>query len=230
MAYSSNRSGRFGLYWQPVGGTAGAERLIESRNLMLPGSWTPDGRHILYAEFDPESRWDLWLLPLYGERTPRPFLKTPRDEWRPALSPDGRLVAYVSNESGERDVSKRWEVYVRSFDDPTARLRISTHGGGTDPVWGRDGRELVFREGSNLMAVAIETEPELAVGVPRAVFDGLADTEQAFDVAPDGSFVVVRQPPPGAAPALRVIQGFTRETRAPGAGGLRQPAFILTRS
>ena len=61
------------------------------------------------------------------------------------------------------------------------------------------------------MAVAIETEPELAVGSPRVVFDGLADTEQAFDVAPDGTFIVVRRPAPGAGPALNVIQGWTRE-------------------
>jgi hypothetical protein len=68
-----------------------------------------------------------------------------------------------------------------------------------------------FREGRNLMAVAIETEPELAVGAPRVVFDGLAYTEQAFDVAPDGTFIVVRRPPAGAGPALNVIQGWTRE-------------------
>ncbi len=205
LAYTSGREDAFLLVSKAATGGAVAESLVESQNLMVPGSWSPDGRLLLYAEFHPESRWDIWTVPVDEKQEPRPVLQTPFDERQPVFSPDGRHVAYVSNETGGRDTFQRWEVYVRAFDDPATKIRVSTGGGGGDPVWDRSGRELFYRVGSRLMAVPVETEPRLSTGPPRLVFDGLADVGWPFDVAADGTFLVVRDAGPRAL-HLNVIQ------------------------
>lgn len=172
IVFSSQRDGAFNLYRQEARGDASAERLTSSENVQFPGSWSPDGKQIAYAEFHPERRWDVWLLPLDGERKPVPFLQSPFDEFRPTFSPDGSLLAYVSNESGRWDESGRWEVFVRPLRQPALRVQASTGGGG-DPAWSPDGRRLYFRQGERLLSVAVEPLPELSAGEPRLELGGL---------------------------------------------------------
>ena len=94
------------------------------------------------------------MLPLEGERQPQPFLRTPFDEFAPMFSPDGRWLAYLSDESG------RLEVYVQPYPGPGGKWQISTEGG-AEPVWARDGQELFYRSinGDRMMAVEITTDP-----------------------------------------------------------------------
>jgi DNA-binding winged helix-turn-helix (wHTH) protein len=209
VAFTSNREGSFNLFWKAPRGDAPAERLTRGENLQFPSSWSPDGAWLAYSEFHPDTRWDIWMLPMDGDRKPVPFLQTEFDEFRPTFSPDGKLVAYVSNEGGRWDEHGRWEVYLRLRDDPGTRVQVSTEGGG-DPAWSEDGSTLFFRQGDRLFAASVGPERGTSVGELRIVFDDLrlpesVDMIPAYDVAPDGSFLAMRLAQPARSTALTVV-------------------------
>ena len=124
------------LFWKPADGSPAEERLTTSEYTQLPSSWSPDGEMLAFEEYHPSTGSDLWILPLKGDRKPRPFVRTQSDEGDAAFSPDGRWLAYVSNYSG------RYEIYVQPFPGPGGKWQISTEGG-TAPLWARNGRELI---------------------------------------------------------------------------------------
>jgi serine/threonine-protein kinase len=164
VAFSSYREGAAALFWAPADGSGAAERLLTAQHDQYPGSWTLDGRSLIYHEMNPTSGRDIWVLPLDEDRTPWPYLQESHEELSPRLSPDGRWLAYVSNESG------RHEVYVRAFPAPGSRWQVST-GGGTEPLWAPGGRELFYRSDNELMAAAIETEPTFRLLTREALFE-----------------------------------------------------------
>jgi Tol biopolymer transport system component len=125
---------------------------------------TSAGQFIIYDDGTLETNNDLMVLPLSGDRTPRPFLRTPFSETGARFSPDGKSVAYVSDDGG------RSQIYVRPFDGPGETQQIST-AGGTSPRWNRDGQELFYVAADDrLMAVAIKGTSPFAAGTPRALF------------------------------------------------------------
>ncbi len=154
IVFGSARTGALDLYQTRTNGSGGEERIVASDLAMAPSSWSPDGRFLLYTHIDPQSYTDLWVVPMAGDHTPSVFLQTPFREANCAFSPDGRWVAYQSNESG------RMEIYVRPFvppsppasaDKPGATVtpapsaagqwQVST-AGGIIPAWRPDGKEL----------------------------------------------------------------------------------------
>ena len=144
LTFSWAAAGPANLFWKMLAGGA-PERLATSDHIQLPGSWSADGRRLAFVERHPTTGRDLWLLD--EDRTVRPFLVSAYDETAPRFSPDGRLIAYVSNESG------RNEVYVRAYLDPSRKWQVS-NGGGTEPVWDRSGQELFFRAGDRMMVTS----------------------------------------------------------------------------
>jgi Tol biopolymer transport system component/tRNA A-37 threonylcarbamoyl transferase component Bud32 len=224
IVFDSNRTGHRDIY-EGSSSRAGEEvLLVASPQTKVATDWSADGRFLLYMGADPQTDWDLWVLPLEGDRpsttsrrpepaggrTPWVFLKTPFNERMGAFSPDGRWVAYQSNESG------RMEIYVRPFAGPAAsgaalRLRsgqaagaaggqwqIST-AGGIFPRWRRDGKELYYLGPNGVMMAAplTVTDSTLAPGVPVALFPtrivgGGVDNGQGrqYDVARDGRFLI----------------------------------------
>ena len=124
-----------------------------------PSSVSPDGRSLAFLRASAETSSDLYVLSLVGEPNPRPLLATPAYEGGPQFSPDGRWVAYVSNESGEM------EVYIRPFEGPDRKWQVSTQGG-TQPRWSKNGRELVYRNSTRMMAVSVSASPELTLSEP----------------------------------------------------------------
>jgi serine/threonine protein kinase/Tol biopolymer transport system component len=161
------------LYEKPVDGSKAEELLVKTDEEKQPSSWSPDGRYLLYSSYSPSSAtgWDLWVLPLEGGRKPVPFLMTQFSEINGHFSPDGRWVAYLSNESG------RFEVYVRPFSMNAAgtsaeqggKWQVST-GGGTGPRWRSDGRELYYRSpDGGVQAVEIATAPSFRAGIPHSL-------------------------------------------------------------
>ena len=187
--FSSNKSGVPNLAWTDALRQGPTERLAVSDNLRIPGSWSPDGPTLAFVEQTPATGRDIWLLRLGGDRAARPFVGSPADESAPRFSPDGRSLAYVSNETG------RTQVYVRSLTDPARTRPVSTDGG-TEPVWARDGSELFYRAGTKMMAVKIAAGAEMGVANPRSLFDGEFEkgTLDAanYDVTADHRFVMVQ--------------------------------------
>jgi serine/threonine-protein kinase len=156
VIFNSTQMGSAGIgtgniYWQASDGTGAAERITDSRNNQMPNAVSPDGTKLVFREDRINGGSDLMLLPLQGERRPQPLVQTPFMERNGDISPDGRWLAYESNESGQ------FEIYVRPFPNVNdGRWQVST-GGGTTPVWNRSGRELFYLTpgGQALMAAAI---------------------------------------------------------------------------
>jgi serine/threonine-protein kinase len=192
-----------------------------NKNEEWPTSFSPDGSALLvhggnYTDTSPANTGsDILVLSLRGERALRPFLQTKFWESDARFSPDGRWVAYNSNESG------RLEVFVRSFPGPGSKWQISTEGGG-DPRWSRSGRELFYRNGDKMMAVNVETKPTFRAGRPRILFEGRYSNRgfNPYDVAPDGTrFLMIKEDPAELGPAhVNVVLNWFEEVkrRVPG--------------
>jgi Tol biopolymer transport system component len=171
VAVMYSHSGRYDVYRVPVSGAGRPEPLVQSNAVFkVPLAWSPDGRYLVFSQNDEPTVWDLWLLPLAGDRKPVPYLRTPFNEMAAAISPDGRWLAYDSDETGVP------EIYVRSFPEPGEKHRVST-AGGTGAQWSRDGRELLiftssqlFYGGGPIFSVAVETTPTFKAGAPRLLF------------------------------------------------------------
>ena len=187
IAFSSNRAGVLNLFWSRLDGASTPERLAPSDTIQLPGSWSPDGRTLAFVERHSVTGRDIWMLPLTGDHKPSPFLNAAFDESAPRFSPDGRLLAYVSNETG------RNEVYVRFLADPSRVQRVSA-AGGTEPAWGFSARELFYRLGDQMMSVKLgpRDEPLGSQVLFRGNFEpGTLDLTN-YDVMPDAQrFVMV---------------------------------------
>jgi Tol biopolymer transport system component len=190
--FDSDRKGSRNFYLKAADGTGSEELLLESAQNKCANSWSPDGRFLLYRSQEPKTGYDLWVLPLDGDKKPFVFLSTPFEERTGEFSPDGKWVAYQSTESG------RYEIYVRPFPGPGGQWQVSTSGG-IQPRWRRDGRELYYiAPDGTLMAAAVAANgAAFEPGVPMALFrpriwGGGTNTgsRQQYDVAADGRFLV----------------------------------------
>jgi len=200
------------IFWMPSDGSGAPDRVTTSQNAQWPGSWSPDGRRLAFTEADPTTGYDIWVLTIEGERKAQPFLQTPSNESAPMFAPDGRWLAYASDETGRK------EIYVRPFPGPGGKYQISTEGG-TEPVWARSGRELFYRNGDKMMAVAVETKPVFAAAKPRLLFEApyepalytfLAD----YDVSPDGKrFLMVKASEGESVAQINVVLNWSDELR-----------------
>ena len=164
IAFASVREGPPVIYQKPSGGQ-GQEELLLKGGDNHPTDWSSDGRTIVYEVLDAKTKNDLWLLSPSGERKSVPFLQSPFNETGGRISPDGRWMAYTSDESG------REEIYVTSYPEPRGKWRISAEGG-TQAEWRHDGRELFYRAPDRkLMAVPINSGTTLDAGRPQALFE-----------------------------------------------------------
>jgi Tol biopolymer transport system component len=169
------------LYRKPVDG--GAEVTItESETLKWPTSWSPDSKYLLYDNLTVHNRYDVWMVSAKGGEAPRALVSSPYDDRHGQFSPDGRWLAYSSNQSG------RWEVYVQGLDN-SARWQVSSQGG-EQPRWRADGAELYYLSLSGkLMAVPVRLSPVFQSGAPAALFDSGVPayvTGLKYDVSPNG--------------------------------------------
>jgi serine/threonine-protein kinase len=168
IAFSSDREGPPTVFRKRTDGTGAAERLHEpgAVSFAAPLTWSPDGKVIILMTVGDKTADDLYFLHLEGEEPLEPFLVTPFSEDSPAFSPDGRWIAYVSNETG------RPEIYVSSYPLGAGKWQISDSLGG-QPRWSRDGRELFFRSAEGVMSVEVDGRGESFIaGRPRPLFTG----------------------------------------------------------
>jgi Tol biopolymer transport system component len=210
VVFNSSRKGRYDLYQKASSGAGAEEELLVDSRDKYPIDWSPDGRFILFGVGATGATADLWVLPLFGDRKPFPFLQTPFGEVPGRFSPDSRWIAYGSDESG------RSEVYVAPFpgrgETPGSKWQISTTGG-TQPRWRSDGKEIFYlAPDKRLMAAAVNGQNSaFEVGAVRALFDTRAPStinpRSAYDVSPDGRRFLVNTLADGdaAAPITLVV-------------------------
>jgi Tol biopolymer transport system component len=212
VAYTFSSTGVAGhIYVRAANGVGDPTPLVTSGHPAHPNGWSPDGRFLLYDSHVPGRAQDLLLVGREGGE-PVALLDTAADESYGLFSPNGRWIAYRSNEAGGN------EIYVRDFvSDPapafgTRRVQISVNGG-DKPRWSKDGKSLFYFEGTTLMQVSIDTETaaSVEVGSPKRLFDIRLKAASPYDVLPDGTFVMNRLIDTGPAPAtpVRIVVNWT---------------------
>jgi eukaryotic-like serine/threonine-protein kinase len=189
IVFGSDRGGSPDLYEKSTRGQAAENLIFHTDDNKYATSWSRDGRYIAFTRLSPKTNLDVWALPMFGDRKPIAISNGPFAESLAMFSSDGRHVAYVSNESG------REEIYVQTFPEAGGRWQVST-GGGTDPSWRGDGKELFYRAlDQKLMAVDIQTAGEFQAGIPKALFAASVVqgvTRNRYSPSPDGQrFVFV---------------------------------------
>jgi serine/threonine-protein kinase len=210
VVYRGTRKGFRNLFWRAVDGGDNEEQLTQGENNQTPGTWSLDGRELIFSDADRTTGFDLWSMSL-GDRKQKVLLQTQSNEWNPHLSPDGRWLAYASNESG------RPEVWVQPFPALNTKRRISTEGG-LEPAWSRDGRELFYRNGNKMMSVQIAAGSAFSASPPRLLFEKpfqfSATANTGYDVGKDGRFLMV-QPTASNEPDadFRVVLNWFEELR-----------------
>jgi eukaryotic-like serine/threonine-protein kinase len=204
-----------GIFRKASDGSGTEERTLDFDFHPHVSSWSPDGRTLVYTEFDPAFSGDIWVMTLGQKAEKRPWLRTPFNERAGRFSPDGRWLVYVSNESG------RDEIYVQPFPGPGGKWQISVSGG-TEPVWSRDGKEIFYLSGRKMMSVPVSAGTTFSAEIPHALFEGsfvpTRRGEAAHDVSPDGRrFLMVRRDEQMISNHLNVVLNFSQELtrRAP---------------
>jgi Tol biopolymer transport system component len=186
VAFISTRNGATSIYQKPSNGSSPEETLVSSGELKYNPHWSPDGEYIIYSQLNPKTNVDLYLLSLSGEKKSTSLLQTSFIEAQGRFSPNGRWIAYISNETGQ------FEVYVQSFPITGAKIPISI-GGGSQPLWRADGRELYYYASDrNIVAVEVNSDgPTFKVGEARPLFEiRVASIDQSF---PGNGYYTVTQ-------------------------------------
>jgi Tol biopolymer transport system component len=210
IAFGSHRNGKWGLYLKVADYSRMEELLLESDSVLAPMSWSPDGKTLVYWTSTTKTGGDIMAIPVMGDHKPAVIVQTPADERNPQVSPDGKWLAYSSNETG------RSEVYIRQFPEGPAKIQVSVNGG-VYPRWKHDGRELYFL---NLISLGEMMASEIRVNgtsvqreVPKSLFQSVFVTSQhaagqynAYAVTTTGQrFLIPQYENPGALYTSAVI-------------------------
>jgi serine/threonine protein kinase/Tol biopolymer transport system component len=206
---SANRTGTGNQIYQKSSSGVGNDEVVSPEDAGgIPVDWTSDNKYIVYSRFMPRGAGnDTWLLPLLGDRKPKPFLQSPFDKVLAQVSPDSRWIAYTTNESGT------FQIFVQSFPDPNGGKWQISADGGVEPKWRRDGRELYYIAfDGKLMAVPLKVDRTFEADKPVPLFQtGLTvnrtrpDRDRRYDVTRDGRFLFVMPGRVTAAPITVLV-------------------------
>jgi Tol biopolymer transport system component len=210
IIFDTTREGRQNLYQKSSSGVDSEKPILQSQRTSYPTDWSLDGRFVLYGVFDASTNLELWALPASGDRKPIPFIKTTFGVSHGQFSPDGRWVAYSSNESG------KWEIYVAPFPGPGGNWKVSI-AGGSEPRWRRDGKELFYLAPDGvLMSANVKEGPTFDADVAKPLFqthrrEGISSVDLfSYDVSADGQrFLVNTDVGEVTSPPLTVVLDWT---------------------
>ncbi len=203
MFQSEQPGGESGLVRQPFDGSRPQERLTNHTRTQFPDSWSQDGRYVVFTHHSGTGASDIAILPMEGDPEPKFILAAEFQECCSVISPDGKWLAYVSNQLGP------FNVYVSPFPEPNVKWLISKEEeGGGQPIWSPDGKELFYRSGNRMMVVSIQVRDQaLNAGSPRVLFEESYVSHsdppgiQYYDISPDGNrFLMMRE---GDSPAAQ---------------------------
>ena len=214
VLYSSAKDGPYDIFWRAVDGTTSEEPVLVDRVDKWPFAVSPNGVTLVYRRSrESETGSDVWLLPLASDEGPSPLLESVHTKGNVVISPDGKWLAYQSDESG------RVEIYVQGFPSAERRDQIS-NAGGSNPLWAPSGRELFYRNGNEMLVVEIETEEGFRPGRPRVLFEKeleFAGSFRNYDISsnrPDGErFIMVQIPPSTEHGQLEVVFNWFEELK-----------------
>jgi Tol biopolymer transport system component len=209
IVYTANPNGQLDLFVKNANGAGEAQSLVESIVQMFASDWSPDGNNLAVTAVDPGGKTtaDIWIVPLDGDRTPRPFLASPFFEGGAVFSPDGRWLAYQSDESG------RDEVYLTPFPGPGGKWQVSQEGG-AEPLWRRDGGALFYRTpDGGMFEVGVSYKgAAVEVATPRQLFrappNAGSGTSRTFAVSAEGDRYLVLQPIQSTAAPLTLVTNW----------------------
>jgi Tol biopolymer transport system component len=196
VAYVSSPAGRQEI---TLAGLDGQGEVVPTTDdaFKMVYDWSRDGRYILFGTQNAVTKHDLWLLPLEGDRKPVPYLRSPSFEYAARVSPDGRWLAYSSDETG------RYEVYVQSFPQPGRKVRVSLDGGDL-PFWAEGGRELLYSRGQTMISVPVQAGEEFRPGPPHPLFN-LPTGWTGLDIVANGEGFLVSIPTETRPRGIRLI-------------------------
>jgi serine/threonine protein kinase/Tol biopolymer transport system component len=220
VVFASNKNGPYDIFEKRSDSTGSEELVLQSDANKYPTDWSSDGRFIAYSSTSPREgkpKIAQWLLPRFGDRKPYVLLQGEFNVGEGHFSPDGRWLAYTSDESG------RAEIYVTPFPVGSSKWQVSS-AGGSSPRWRRDGKELFYLAAdSELMAAEVDGGPIFQVGTVHSLFHLFLRTgpsrldlsptsgQIGYDAAPDGKWFVVNSPPAGSPPPITLITHWTPE-------------------
>jgi Tol biopolymer transport system component len=212
IVFTSNREGVSNLYLKSASGVGTEEALLKSDENKTADDWSADGKFIVYESRNQQTKLDLWILPMSGDRKPVPFLQTVFNEQQARFSPDGKWIAYTSDESGSP------EVYVRTFPASGGKWRVSTNGG-AEPQWRRDGKELFYvASDKKLMAVDVKLGATFEADAPKTLFETrvlvLTSFRNHYAVTADGQrFLVVTTLEETGITPISVVVNWTNDLK-----------------
>jgi Tol biopolymer transport system component len=231
VIYTSRHGRGLSLVRKNADGSGEPERLVSGEYFHSAMSCSPDGRLLVFTQWSNNTGYDVWVLPLVGERRAEPLIATANNEGNGAVSPDGRWIAYGSIESG------RPEVYVQGFPRSSGKWQVSTEGA-REPLWSRDGRELFYRtQEGNLKVVAVTLGPVFSAGKANPVYSGpfRMGGRTNYDITPEGGrfrqFLSTRNYPDdctGIEEELHCLSGLNISQASSGISGSVRSPCILT--
>jgi Tol biopolymer transport system component/tRNA A-37 threonylcarbamoyl transferase component Bud32 len=208
ILFRTTRDGADALWWQRADGSTGPERLLRLDNGPQEGVITPDGKWLVVRTIGTTTKRDVRYRAMSGDTTLYPIAASEFDELMPRVSPDGKWIAYISDESGIV------EVYVRSFPGPSGKVQVSL-GGGSEPIWAPDGRRIYYRRARDVMAASLSTSSGFSVRERTKLFEGAYATSPIhanFDVSPDGKrFLMINRASSDA--EVIIVHNWAREVR-----------------
>jgi serine/threonine-protein kinase len=212
VAYSCPREDhQQGICVRAADGSGGEVAVLSRPEYLNVSDWTPDGREIVFVRNSVQTGHDVWTVAVDGERRTRELLASPVSERAPTVSPDGRWLAYASDESGQ------FEVFVQSFPALGGKVQVSTDGG-DEPVWSRAGGELFYRRNDDMMAVSVQAHGTFRAGIPRVLFSGRYQSwrqrpDTVYAVTPDGQrFLMLKRAEVGD-PRLSLVVDLGEELK-----------------
>jgi serine/threonine protein kinase len=192
IAFSKRtKDGKSAIFTKPYDGSGDETELYSAKYRLYLNFWTRDGKYLIIDYLAQNAQSDLLVLPLTGDKKPWMYLESPKDEYESSISPDGKWVTYLNDESGS------YQIYVRSFPNKEGKWQISTDVA-EEPRWSPDGKTIYYRKNSQIMAVPVSTATTFSAGLPTVLFSGFpamnVDSGISYDITADGKYFVTTQP------------------------------------